>query len=116
MDEFICDPLMPDRTTFDADRMAAGEPGLPSRFSWRGEEVRVHTVVHTWKETGCCHHGSGERYVNKHWYEVETDRGTMKVYFERKARGGAGGARWWLFSIAPARTATDRGKLALRLS
>lgn len=96
-DEFIGDPLAPDATTFDPDRMAAGEPGLPRRFLWRGEPIAVQTVLRSWKETGSCRHGSGEQYVNKHWYELSTDRGTLKVYFERKARGGAKGARWWLY-------------------
>lgn len=96
--EFIGDPISPDRSTFDPDRMATGEPGLPRRFTWRGEEIEVRSVVRAWKDTGCCRHGSGERYVRKHWFEVKTDFGTLKIYFERKARGGAGGARWWLFS------------------
>jgi len=97
-DEFIGDPLKPDATTFDPDRMSAGEPGLPRRFFWRGEPLEVQSVQRSWKETGPCSHGSDERYVNKHWYELSTDHGTMKVYFERKTRGGANGARWWLFS------------------
>jgi len=25
--------------------------------------------------------------------------GTMKIYFDRQARRGRGGARWWLFNI-----------------
>jgi phosphoribosylglycinamide formyltransferase-1 len=105
-DEFIGDPLKPAGAAFDPDRMAAGEPGVPSRFTWRGEPVEVTAVVRSWKETGPCTHGSGERYVNKHWYELATDRGTMRVYFERKARGGAGGARWWLFSLRSATAVT----------
>ena len=39
IDEFIGDPLKPDTATFDADRMAAGGPGLPSRFVWRGDTM-----------------------------------------------------------------------------
>lgn len=97
-DVFIGDPISPDRSTFDPDRMATGEPGLPRRFTWRGEEVEIQLVLRTWKETGSCRNGSDEQYVNKHWYEVQTNHGTLKVYFERKSRGGAGGARWWLFS------------------
>jgi len=107
-DEFIGDPLQPDTTTFDPARMAAGEPGLPGRFLWRGEPVAVRTVLHSWRETGECRHGSGERYVRKHWYELVTTHGTMKVYFERKARGGAKGARWWLYSMRPNAAAVTR--------
>ena len=37
-------------------------------------------------------HGSPEMYVRKHWYEVATDSdGTIKLYFERQARGGRRG-------------------------
>lgn len=99
--EFVGDPLTPRAGTFDPDRMAAGEPGVPASFGWRGEEVRVRAVVRNWKETAACTHGSGERYVNKHWYELATDRGTMTVYFERRARRGPRSARWWLYSICP---------------
>jgi phosphoribosylglycinamide formyltransferase-1 len=98
-DDFICDPLVPEEGTFDADRMAAGEPGLPGRFRWRGERVAVHGVVRTWKDSAACRHGSGERYVNKHWYELATDHGTMTVYFERSPRRGPRSARWWLYSL-----------------
>jgi len=42
-------------------------------------------------------------YVRKNWYEVDTvSDGIMKIYFERKARGGRRGARWWLFSVREA--------------
>jgi Family of unknown function (DUF6504) len=102
-EEFIGDALKPDKTTYDIGRMSAGEPGLPRRFEWRGEPVEIRAVVRTWKETGCCSHGSGEQYVNKHWYELATSHGQMKVYFERRPRRGsrAGSARWWLYSLRP---------------
>lgn len=62
--------------------MAAGEPGLPREFVWRGRTVRITAVLRTWRETGPCRHGSPERYVRKHWYEVATDSGgMMKIYF-----------------------------------
>ena len=53
-----------------------------------------------WRETGPCHHGSGEQYVRKHWYEIEDERGRMmKLYFERQPRGKQSKARWRLFSL-----------------
>jgi phosphoribosylglycinamide formyltransferase-1 len=93
-DEFIGDPLTPDAGTFDAGMMARGEPGLPRRFTWRGESVEIRATVRSWKETGPCSHGSGEHYVKKHWFEVQTNQGTLMIYFERQPRGGP---RWWLF-------------------
>ena len=98
-EQFIGDPLTPRGITFDPDRMAVGEPGLPRVFLWRDEPVEVRTVVRSWKDNAACRHGSGERYVNKHWYELATDHGTLTVYFERRARSGAKGARWWLLSL-----------------
>jgi phosphoribosylglycinamide formyltransferase-1 len=97
--QFIGDPLKPDAATIDASRMAIGEPGLPGKFHWRDQTIEVQSVVRSWRETGPCSHGSDERYVQKHWYELITDHGNMRVYFERKPRGGSVKMRWWLYSI-----------------
>ena len=71
------------------------------KFIWRGERVQVAQVLNAWRETAPCRHGSGERYVSKHWFDVRTANGeTMRIYFERRARGRALSARWWLFSIS----------------
>ena len=100
MKRFVGEALKPVKETFDASRMAAGGPGLPREFIWRGERVRIANVRSEWQETGACSHGSGERYVSKHWFELETEAGqVLKVYFERRARGRALSARWWLFSV-----------------
>lgn len=99
-EQFISEPLTPVADTLDTRRMAAGEPGLPGAFTWRGETVRVVRVLRAWSETGPCRHGSGEQYVRKHWYQVEDEAGRrLKIYFERQARGRALAARWHLFSI-----------------
>ena len=100
MKRFVGESLKPVAETFDTGRMAAGEPGLPGEFVWRGTRVRVSRVLSTWRETAPCRHGSGERYVSKHGFEVVTEAGeTMRIYFERRARGRARTARWWLFSV-----------------
>ena len=99
-ERLISEAISPVAGTADVTRMAIGEPGLPHKFVWRGRTVTVTAVLSTWRETGKCRHGSPEMYVRKHWYEVLTaSDGTMKLYFQRQARGGRGGARWWLFSI-----------------
>jgi phosphoribosylglycinamide formyltransferase-1 len=86
--------------------MAAGEPGLPRCFTCKGRTVEIRDVVRSWKETSPCRHGSGEAYVRKHWFEVVTASGdTMKIYFERQARGKREiKKRWWLFSVTAAGT------------
>lgn len=99
-EEFISEPIKPVTAKSDTSRMAAGEPGLPGEFIWRGQRIKVKGVLGSWKKTGPCTHASGEMYVRRHFYEIETDSGDkMKIYFDRnpvKARPKA--ARWWLFS------------------
>jgi len=102
-EQLISEPLVPVVATSDIARMAAGEPGLPREFLWRGRTIHINATLRTWRETGKCHHGSPEQYVRKHWYEVAVDNGeTMKIYFDRQPRRGRGQKepRWWLFSIS----------------
>jgi hypothetical protein len=97
---FVSELIKPAVSTADTKSMAGGGPGLPAEFAWREEVLRVTAIVRTWKETGPCTHGSGERYVRKHWFEVETEsHGRAKIYFERRARGKNLLKRWWLFSL-----------------
>jgi phosphoribosylglycinamide formyltransferase-1 len=100
-EEFISEAIRPVAGTLDTGRMAAGGPGLPRQFEWRSQVVTVVRTLNVWRETGPCHHGSDERYVRKHWFEVLTDSGTiMKIYFERQPRSANKRKdRWWLFSI-----------------
>ena len=101
-EQFISETITPVPGTADTARMAAGEPGLPRAFVWHGETLEIAGVLRTWRETGPCHHGSDERYVRKHWYEVMTVGGQrLTIYFERQARRGSHPRREWrLFSIA----------------
>ncbi len=98
-EQFISEPIKPVPSTLDAERMAAGEPGLPAEFIWHGETLVIARVCRSWRETGPCRHGSGEQYVRKHWYEVLDNRGrTLKIYFERNPRGKQRRTRWRLYS------------------
>lgn len=100
-ERFVSEAIIPVVATSDTLRMAAGEPGLPREFLWRGRTIEIAAVIRTWHETGRCSHGSPEKYVRRHWFEVTTTCGeTMKIYFERQPRRGQKGARWWLFSIS----------------
>ncbi len=99
-ERFVSEAIDPLIETCDTARMAVGEPGLPRQFRWRGQTVQVISMLRTWRETGPCRHGSGERYVRKHWFEIATDSGaTMKLYFERKPLHGRTDSRWWLYSV-----------------
>ena len=97
---FISEPITPVSGTADTAAMARGEPGLPEQFTWRGKPLVVTRQLRTWKDTGPCRHGSGESYVRKHWFEVETgDGSTARLYFERQQRGRNRMQRWWLHSM-----------------
>lgn len=99
MRKFISEAIKPVASSADLAAMAAGGPGLPREFRWRDQTLEITSVLRTWKETGSCRHGSGERYVRKHWYEVETGEGQIaRIYFERQSRGDRF-KRWWLYSL-----------------
>jgi phosphoribosylglycinamide formyltransferase-1 len=84
--QFVGEIIEPVAESLDARRMARGEPGLPRRFRWRGEEHEIADVLETRRETGDCRNGSGEKYVRKHWYRVRTVAGLeMKLSFDRSA-------------------------------
>ena len=101
-ERFISEPIEPDRDTFDTERAARGEPGLPRQFTWRGEGYRIAKILATWKSTGPCSSGSPEKYVRKHWYKVCTENGAvMTLYCNRQMsrRGGKVRGGWVLYSI-----------------
>lgn len=98
-ERFISEALEPLTAGADTTRMAAGEPGLPKRFRWRGRIIDIQLLLRTWKSTGPCRHGSQELYVRRHWFEVASSCGRLKIYFERQPRRGGKGARWWLYSM-----------------
>ena len=99
-EQFVSAAIQPVAETFDAARMSQGEPGLPRNSVGGRRPSTLPQVVKTWRETGPCRHGSGERYVRKHWFEVLTESGeTMKIYFERQLRSRRSRSRWWLFTI-----------------
>jgi hypothetical protein len=102
-ESFIGEPIEPRPGTFDTARMAAGGPGLPSVFRWRGIEYTVAGVIDTWRsqEPGV---GMDRKhlYVRKHFYRVKTTTGeVMTLYFDRKPPTGRRKSRqrWYLFSL-----------------
>ena len=98
-ERFIGEAIVAEDMSFSVASMAMGKPGLPRVFSWKGRRFCVTAVLEEWKECGDCRHGSGERYVRKHWYRVRTTEDLeMKIYFERQGRS-SGGSRWRLYSV-----------------
>jgi hypothetical protein len=105
---FIGEAITPVDMSFSAASMAMGKPGLPRSFAWKGGRFSVLEVLEEWKEAGPCRHGSGERYVRKHWFRIRTtELREMRIYFERQQRS-SGGSRWRLYSI---RTGKSDGAL-----
>lgn len=102
-EQFIGAAIQPDTESMDAARLGSGEPAVPRSFKWGRKTVEVVRLLRSWRETGPCRHGSGEQYVRRHWFEIETDAGqTMKIYFDRQPRARQQRLRWWLFSVSSA--------------
>ena len=97
-EEFISEAIEPVAGTADTGAMARGEPGLPSRFVWRGRTYQVAQVLRTWKTSSP---SGGEMYLRRHWYEVQCASGErMTIYCQRQARTAKSATRrWWLYSL-----------------
>ena len=101
-ENFVGEAITPEDMSFSTSAMATGKPGLPRTFSWKGRRFSVVEVLEEWKDCGDCRHGSGERYVRKHWFRIRTAEALeMKIYFERQGRS-SGGSRWRLYSMLTA--------------
>jgi hypothetical protein len=100
-EEFVSEPIEPISGTFETAAMTRGEPGLPKRFKWRGEEYTVADVLEAWKELGPCRNGGPEKYLRKHWFRIRIeDDLEMTVYFERQARSKRQNkVKWWLYTV-----------------
>ena len=97
---FISEPIDVEPGAIDPAAMAAGEPGVPLRFAWRGRTYEVAELLARSKVIGTDRtHGSGEQYVHGHRFHVRTTTGEeMKLVFDRQARSRR--SRWWIRSIA----------------
>lgn len=96
-DRLVSEPVTPVPGSFHADSMAAGEPGVPLAFSWRGTQYRVKRVLDGWKNLRSCRNGSGEKYVNKHFFRVETESGDVMTLY--RARTGSKQDSWILYTM-----------------
>lgn len=99
--EFVSERLQPAGDDF-ALAAAIGEPALPLRFVWRRRTYEVAAVLQRRKEYDADRtHGSGERYLRRHWFELRlTDGSRWSVYFQRQpgSRRSAK-SRWWLYQV-----------------
>jgi Domain of unknown function (DUF6504) len=100
--EFVSEPISPVGGPADLMAMGKGEPGLPSRFAWRGEEFEIVQRLETWKHSereGV--RSAGELYLRRHYYRLNMSNGSnWTVYFTRQPlRSGPSKARWFLYEI-----------------
>ena len=100
-EHFIGEEIRPLREDFDYSASVPGEPAIPRKFRWRHETIEICHILKKWKSLSGCRHGSKDRYVRKHWYEIRTtDNRVMTIYFNRQFRNPHGQKRrWWLFSL-----------------
>ena len=109
-EEFVSETIKPLEGSFDTSAMTRGEPGLPTKFTWRDKEYAIAELLEAWKETGPCKSGSSEIYLRKHWYKIKTiDNMIMTLYFERQPRS-KNKTRWWLYTIEKTDNVRERGR------
>lgn len=79
----------------DLAPMSRGEPATPAAFTWSRRRYIIAKLLETDKQYGNDHtHGSSEKYLQRHWYRVQTDSGEiMKLYFDRYKK------EWILHSV-----------------
>lgn len=100
---FVSEPIEPVADSFDLSNAPIGQPPLPRRFVWRGNEYEVAEVLN--RRRGFSQdrtHKSSETYVHKHWFDIRTTGGEiMRIYFERQSRSRSKRAsRWWLYTVS----------------
>jgi hypothetical protein len=101
MAELISEPIAPHPGTFDTSRMARGEPGLPTGFTWRDDPVEVVERLGAWKQSS--REGAragGDLYLRRHYYRLRMSDGCIwTVYFVRQTpRSGSPKTRWFLYT------------------
>ncbi len=102
MEEFISEPIQPHKGTFDAGPMAAGLPGLPRGFQWRGTSYEIVARLDAWKQSGPeLGRADGERYLRRHCFRLRMSDGSIwTIYFTRQPlKSGSAKRRWYLLSI-----------------
>ncbi len=96
-EQLISEPVSPEEGSFDFASMAQGMPGVPLSFTWRDTEYRVSKILETRKSLRSCHSGSNEKYVNKHFFKIETETGEIMTLY--RTRSGSKKDNWTLYTI-----------------
>lgn len=101
MARLISERIIPVPGCIGIGRMARGEPGLPERFTWRGQEYLVDSLIEARKTASPENTRPGaDVYVRRHYFTVSCQSGeVMTIYCERQPHRPNAAARWWLYTI-----------------
>ena len=113
-EKLVSEAVTPVEGSFNAAAMASGEPGVPMAFSWRGANYRVARVLDSWKNLRGCRNGSGEQYINKHFFRVETETGEIMTLY--RTRSGSKRDNWILYTIKVGNSGTKSPKKPMRIA
>lgn len=92
---FVGEAIVAKAGSFDPETLSRGEPALPERFTWRGEEIAVTETVRTWRSTRT---DRGDQYLDRVWFEfIAADGRHAVVYFDKHAKRPAD--RWRLYTL-----------------
>jgi len=104
-EQFVSEPIQPERGSFSTELMARGLASLPAAFTWRNRRYEIVECVHHEKQSspegGAA---GGERYLRRQVFVVRLHTGqTATLYVQRQAPRGASPRaakrRWFLYSI-----------------
>jgi RimJ/RimL family protein N-acetyltransferase len=109
---FVSERITPAPGSADIAALAAGEPGVPTSFRWRGQRFEVVRQKSSSRGMGT---DRGDVYVRRHYFEVETADGlSMTVYFERNPSDRSKKKAWWLYTLAFPQAVIVTQRLSLR--
>jgi hypothetical protein len=105
-EDFISEPITPERGAFDPELMRTGLASLPQAFTWRGMRYEIVECLSHQKVSS--REGSwaqGELYLRRQEFVVRLDTGEIaRLYVERHARPGVSREgtkkRWFLYTIS----------------
>lgn len=104
-EQFVSEPITPQRGSFSTEPMAAGLASLPRAFTWRNRRYEIVECIRHEKVSAPEGHTEGkERYLRRQLFLVRLNTGqTATLYVQRQARRGASPQaarrRWFLYSI-----------------
>lgn len=104
-EQFVSEPISPEKGTFATDLMSRGLASLPTAFTWRNRRyVIVECMNHEKVSSPEGAKAGNEVYLRRQQFTVRLNTGQIaRLYFQRQARAGqsreAAKQRWFLYTI-----------------